>query len=238
MFETAETSRPHYTFAYWWSSATTALVTVAHKSNKMKRSISIPRPRKQPRRVINTTVDDTDSVSCSSLSSSCDDGNDHAEEPHPPPPRQQQMRQRLSASSLRQNEHTHHLYQTVKGGTAALSSTLGQNRLLTLITTALALTIFTTHQTFHSHRIRLTKMGLNQIRNQPHNLPQREFTSPANGRNFTIPRGVPLPPPLMMGLCAAHLDEGGCVGSQRADCVWCGTMGCVPMEFSKDVCKL
>ena len=109
MFETAETSRPHYTFAYWWSSATTALVTVAHKSNKMKRSISIPRPRKQPRRVINTTVDDTDSVSCSSLSSSCDDGNDHAEEPHPPPPRQQQMRQRLSASSLRQNEHTHHL---------------------------------------------------------------------------------------------------------------------------------
>jgi hypothetical protein len=79
----------------------------------------------------------------------------------------------------------------------------------------------------------------------------RQFRN-QRGDEITIPRGVPLPPPLLtlveVKMCSASHDEGSCLGSNTGEvdanlgvsleCSWCGAEdgGCVPSKMREVMC--
>jgi len=120
--------------------------------------------------------------------------------------------------------------------TTALSRHLQSSRLAILALIALALTALTAQTTFSSRKRTLVVKGVHLTRGGLHDVP-RTFTN-ARGQDFTLPRGVPLPPPLLSSLCASHGEGEECGNYSTADCSWCGTIDrCVPSAFSPSFCK-
>lgn len=117
-----------------------------------------------------------------------------------------------------------------------LSRHLQSSRLAILALVALALTALTAQTTFSSRKRTLVVKGVHLTRGGLHDVP-RTFTN-ARGQDFTLPRGVPLPPPLLSSLCASHGEDEECGNYSTADCSWCGAIDrCVPSLFSPSFCK-
>ncbi|KAL7461059.1 hypothetical protein ACHAXS_001494 [Conticribra weissflogii] len=113
---------------------------------------------------------------------------------------------------------------------------LQSSRLAFLALVAVALTVLTAQSTFHSRKRTLVVKGVHLTRGGIRHVP-RTFTN-ARGLDFTLPRGVPLPPPLLSSLCASQAEGEECGNRSTADCSWCGAIDrCVPSAFSPAFCK-
>ena len=104
----------------------------------------------------------------------------------------------------------------------------------TLVLIAFSFTAATTEFTFSKWRRKLHKMGNYQTRGGINDIP-RDFIN-GRGDNFRIPRGVPLPPPLHLALCAPIQGEKECNNFKKAYCSWCSLGSCVPSDFLPAMC--
>ena len=104
----------------------------------------------------------------------------------------------------------------------------------TIALISLSLTAATTEFTFSKWRQKIHKMGHHQTRGGINDIP-RDFTN-GRGDSFRIPRGVPLPLPLLSALCAPNQGEKECNNFHNAHCSWCSLGSCVPSDFLSIMC--
>ena len=100
---------------------------------------------------------------------------------------------------------------------------------------AFSLTAATVDITFTKWKRKLSITGENHVRGGGTHIP-REFAD-RQGYNFTLPRGVPVPPPLLSALCAPLKELEECDSFHQADCFWCDSLGsCLSITFSRFKC--
>ena len=110
-------------------------------------------------------------------------------------------------------------------------------RFVTISVIALSLTAITAESTFTEWRRKLKKMGLHQTRGGANEI-SRTYTN-SNGDSIRIPRGVPLPPPVLSALCSPHEGPEDCANFHKADCSWCGAIErCVAVDFAPSFCNV